>query len=66
MKALLSIGLALPIFASAQHSPAQSSHTLTAGEVAREGNTIVRAIYPGSAYADQTVPSPAAPFGRGG
>ncbi len=57
MKALLSIGLPLAIFASAQHCPAQSSHTLTASEVVMEGNTIVRAAYRGSAYANLTVPS---------
>lgn len=57
MKALHSIGLALPIFALAQQSPAQSSHTLTAGDVVMEGNTIVRAAYRGTAYADLTVPS---------
>lgn len=50
MKALLPIGLALPILASAQHLPAQSSHTLTVGDVVMEGNTIVRAAYPGPAY----------------
>lgn len=57
MKALLPIGLALPFLASAQHIPAQSSHTLTVGDVVMEGNTIVRAAYPGPAYPDLTVPS---------
>lgn len=48
---------ALALFAAAQPIPAQGSHTLTADEVVMEGTTIVRAAYPGLAYADLTVPS---------